>query len=278
MSRRRKRKVREWDWRRGLRIAGTVVLVLTGVAALGALGLRVTHWVHQSPHFVLRQVEIAGHETLSPDDIRALYPLPEGSDLFEVDIQAMGEAVEQHPRVLRAVVTRHLPDRLTVRVIERVPVAQVLADRWYEVDPSAVVLGPVRSDYEHCLPKFFGVGGTEPLVAGSVLASPVAARLLSLIAALDRPVLAEREFDQKLSMFLVSENGSLMIPVDSSPVTVLVGREDWIQRLEKLAVVEPHRVNSSARGEWIDLRFEDQVVVGPMPRWGKELAQAFPGA
>ncbi|MCK4545937.1 MAG: FtsQ-type POTRA domain-containing protein [Candidatus Eisenbacteria sp.] len=262
---------------RGARTAGLAVLVVAVLAVLGVLGLRVFHWAHRSPQFALRQVEIAGHGTLGSEEIQTLYPIPDGSGLLEIDVRDMGRAVEQHPRVLRAVVTRHPPDRLAVRVVERTAVAQVLSDRWYEIDETGMVLGPTRSEFRHSLPKFFGVGTGQALIAGSVLGNPVIARLLALVVAMGRPPLADRHFDRRFSMFLISEDGSLMIPAGSSPATLLVGRKDWIRRLEKFAVVEPHQENTETGPEWIDLRFESQVVMGPMPRWGRELAQAFPG-
>lgn len=242
------------------------------------LGVRVRDWVRGSPVFALGQVEVTGHETLSLDEIRALHLLEPGTPLLEIDVRAVGRAIEKHPCVLRATVTRSLPDRVRVRVMERMPVAQVLLDRWYEVDETGVVLGEVRRRFEHDLPKFFGVRPARPPAPGDRLEDDVTRRLLALVGALDAPPLRDRGLRQRMSLFLVSEDGGLAVPLGSSPATLLLGREDWVRRVEKLAVVEPQTGGLDSEPTLIDLRFEGLVVVGPMPAWGKDLARANSGA
>jgi|GEM_PF-2384293 len=277
MKREAKRKGRG-AWVRTARVAGLCLLVVVSLLVLGGLGLRIQTWVGQSSMFTLRQVEIAGHVTLDPADIRDLSGLEMESHLFELDVRDVGIRIERHPRIRRAVVTRRLPDRLVVRVIERVPVAQVLANEWYEIDETGVVLGRVRPEFQHTLPKFIGLGGDTALVPGAPLEGTVAPRLLGLLAALRRPPMKRLGFERRFSLFLVSEDGSLMIPTDSGSATLLVGRRDWVRRVEKLTIVEPHWEGIPTEPEMIDLRFEGQVVVGPLPKWGKELAHAFTGA
>jgi cell division septal protein FtsQ len=271
------RSGKKGSWLRGVRIGGLALLVIAALAALGALGWRVAVWVQQSPSFVLRHIEISGHETLCVDEIRSLYPLPEGTDLLDVDIRAMGAALEVHPRILRAIVQRRFPDRLAVRVIERVAVAQVPANGWHEIDDEGVVLGPVRAEWEDHLPRFAGVKMEEPVVPGSVLRDPVTARLMEVVRALGRPPFEDWGPGRRMSMFLVSGDGSLTIPMSSSSSTVLLGREDWIERLWKLPVVQSQWEDSGSELGLIDLRFENLVIVGPMPESGRELAQGFSG-
>ena len=275
MRRRAKAKGRG-AWARAARVLGLGLLVSVSLSILGGLGFRIRAWIGQSPLFTLRQVEITGHVTLDSAEIRNLSGLEMGSHLFDLDVREIGIRIEQHARIRCAVVTRRLPDRLSVRVVERVPVAQVLADQWYEIDDAGVVLGRVRPEFEHTLPKLFGVGGVRALVPGAPLEGAVAPRLLGLLAALRRPEMKRFGFERRFPLFLVSEDGSLMIPMNSGSATLLMGRRDWIHRIEKLTIVEPYWEGTGA--EMIDLRFEDQVVVGPLPKWGKELARAWTGA
>ncbi|MFH0943963.1 MAG: FtsQ-type POTRA domain-containing protein, partial [Planctomycetota bacterium] len=135
---------------------------MTGcLAVLAGLGWRMTQWVHETPVFALRQVEISGHVTLDPGEIRALCNVEMATHLFQLDVRRVGTEIERCPRIRRAVVSRRLPDRLAVRIVERVPVAQVLADAWYEIDETGVVLGRVRPEFQHTLPKFLGVCGKQ---------------------------------------------------------------------------------------------------------------------
>jgi len=260
------------------RVMGVLLLVAASGYGFYVLGGCVMDWVHESPLFSLRLVEVVGLETLSPDDVRALYPVEPGTQLFQVNVQAVGRAVGAHPRVRAARVTRVVPDRVRIHLVERLPAAQILAGAWYEIDEEGVVLGRVRPQFEHALPKFIGVRLGEPPVSGSRLEDDTTRRLLALVTALHRPPLKDRAFGRRMSVFMVSEDGGLAVPLGASSTTLLLGRERWVERLKKLGVVEAHATPPGAEPTQIDLRFDDMVVVGPTPSWGKDLAQASPGA
>ncbi len=81
--------------------------------------------------------------------------------VWRADLTALSNELSRLPGVRRAVVSRVLPDRLRVRVTERVPVAVVrtAAGHFVWVDDDGVALGEMKPD-DH-MPAFFIRGWNE---------------------------------------------------------------------------------------------------------------------
>jgi len=91
--------------------------------------------------FNITKVEASGQKTLKAAEITALSGLTTGVNIFEVDTELSAQKVKQHPRVKTCEVVRHLPARLEIRVVERVPWAVVPAtNEFLLVDEQGVVL------------------------------------------------------------------------------------------------------------------------------------------
>jgi len=81
--------------------------------------------------------------------------------VWRADLSVISNELSRLPGVRRAVVTRVLPDRVRVRITERVPVAVVRTSsgHFVWVDDDGVMLGEVKAD-DH-LPDFFIRGWNE---------------------------------------------------------------------------------------------------------------------
>lgn len=121
------------------------------IAALG-IGVLITgscvgrHFITTSERFAVRGIEIEGAESVPPARLYALIGLrPEalaakpGPNIFELDLAAMGEALETEPRVATAMVRRRLPSTLVVEIEEDQPAALVEMDGMYLADASGRV-------------------------------------------------------------------------------------------------------------------------------------------
>ncbi len=84
-------------------------------------------WVITLPAWVIRkpqQVQIAGHQRLSPQTVRTLLPLDYPESLLRLEPQEIADQLKAKPPIADAVVTRRLlPPGLTVQIQERQPVA-----------------------------------------------------------------------------------------------------------------------------------------------------------
>ena len=112
--------------------------------------------------FRVQAIDVTGTSRTSAEEIQSLTRRAMSrTGVWRADLNAISNELSRLPGVRRAVVTRVLPDRVRVRITERVPVAVVRnsAGHFVWVDDDGVMLGEVRAD-DH-LPEFFIRGWNE---------------------------------------------------------------------------------------------------------------------
>ena len=112
------------------RLVICLVLLIT-LPALGwglAWGYQrlMSYYLLESGRFVLRTIEIEAGDTITSDLVREQLRLREGMPLFAIDI-AERRRVYMHdvPTIRSLTITRTLPDRLSVSLVEREPLARL---------------------------------------------------------------------------------------------------------------------------------------------------------
>ena len=116
-------------------ISGLVVLLVLG---WGAVKL-VDYYLMRSGRYVLRHVDVQAGETITRERICEYLKLQIGMPLFEIDISRRQQELLRDAATIRSLtITRTMPDRLSVSVIERQPLAR-LASRPFAVDRSGCV-------------------------------------------------------------------------------------------------------------------------------------------
>ncbi|MDQ1688439.1 MAG: cell division protein FtsQ [Frankiaceae bacterium] len=116
-----------------------LVGVLVGAIAVAALG-----WVVlASGVFSVRAVTVHGaHRMQSAQVVAALGPV-KGQALLTLDTTELRHRVEQLSGVRSVQVSRRWPSTVSIRVVERTPIATVhRADGWWLVDSQGVEFGP----------------------------------------------------------------------------------------------------------------------------------------
>ncbi|MCS6883803.1 MAG: FtsQ-type POTRA domain-containing protein [Acidobacteriota bacterium] len=114
-------------------------LVLFGVVIGIISAYRV---VVRSEVFRLSSIEITGVRRVSIQDVERLLRESATDPLIFADLGKMRKVLEQMPWIKRAYLTRVLPDKLRVKVEERVPFMLVkIGSKLFWVDDCAVVLG-----------------------------------------------------------------------------------------------------------------------------------------
>lgn len=142
-------------WRKRARIGGTVLatLILVGLTGYGTYRLAkyaVNTLVFENPRFAIAQIVVDNDGALTPERVTQLAGVHIGLNLFSIDLEHVQRNLEMIPLVQRVEVRRVLPDRLFIRVNERVPVAQLQspsrepADAVFLVDRTGMVMKPLK--------------------------------------------------------------------------------------------------------------------------------------
>ena len=132
-----------------------VILVLIGAA----IGYRAAS---SAALFQVRAVDVVGTSRTSAEEIEGLVRRSVSrTGVWRADLSSLSNQLSQLPGVRRAVVTRVLPDRLRVRITERVPlaVARTSSGHFVWVDDEGVALGEMQPNDQ--TPPFFILGWNE---------------------------------------------------------------------------------------------------------------------
>ena len=106
--------------------------------------------------------DVSGASRVPADEIEAVTrKAVTRTGVWKADLSAISVEIQKLPGVRRATVTRVLPDRLRVRVVERVPLAVVrtAAGHFVWVDEEGVAMGDMKSAER--IPSFFIRGWSE---------------------------------------------------------------------------------------------------------------------
>jgi cell division protein FtsQ len=112
--------------------------------------------------FQVQAIDVSGTSRTSPEEIQGLTRRAlSRTGVWRADLTAISNELSRLPGVRRAVVTRVLPDRIRVRITERVPLAVVRtsAGHFFWVDDDGVMLGEMKPDDR--MPAFFIRGWNE---------------------------------------------------------------------------------------------------------------------
>src|SRR5438132_522750 len=138
---------------RGFSVRALIAYVPTALkiafALLAVIALAIGYRVASSASlFQLSAVEVVGTSRTSGEEIEGLVRRAAlRTGVWRLDLSALSTELGRLPGVRRAVVTRVLPDRLRVRITERVPLAVVRtsAGHFLWVDEDGVGLGEMKT-------------------------------------------------------------------------------------------------------------------------------------
>ncbi|MFO8090273.1 MAG: FtsQ-type POTRA domain-containing protein [Desulfatiglandaceae bacterium] len=128
------KKNRRLSWLRGWIRRGWVVFIRTGifvsgVAVLSLLFIWGYHYVLESPHMMLTNIDIEGVDENFKQELISGAGLTGNVSLLELSLGELKRIFETHPWICNARVERRFPHSLHVTVEKEVPVAVVLMDR-----------------------------------------------------------------------------------------------------------------------------------------------------
>ena len=243
-------------------------LVAAGVAGAGGLGLwppvqgmrqQAEAWlIDRSAALGLRvaDIRVEGRGTTDRATILAALGAGLGTPILAVDPVRAEKRLEALPWVSAAVIERHLPDTLYVRLVERTPLALWQHDGKVQLIDEAGSVIPVTR-----LERFAKL----PLVVGADAASH-AARLRAMLARepdLDTRVTAAVRVGGRRWNLRIDGKVDVLLPADDAAGAVAA-----LARLERSSAILDRDVQA------VDMRLPDRLVVRVSPLAPKEAAPA----
>jgi cell division protein FtsQ len=150
-------------------LGGATFIVLAGLVTTGIL---VRRFLIHDPHFRIpgaSSIQSTGLSEVNRTEVLPVFGEDIGRNIFFVPLSERRKQLEAIPWVQRATVMRYLPDRLSVSIVERTPVAFVReGDRVELADADGVILSmpPVMmAQHHYSFPVITGINATDSLAS-----------------------------------------------------------------------------------------------------------------
>ena len=226
------------------------LVLLAGIGiGIGFAGVCLVDFVQTAPVLSVRCIEINGLARATSLELRQLAKLQEGQNIFSIDLDKVTRDLEFHPWVKRAYVSRQVPDRIVIEIVEHQPVALVHLENLYLVDDEGEVFKRLQVGESIDLPVITGLDRDRfrqkpDQVEESILQALVLARSMESDPCLVKQTLGEVHVDELMGYTVVLDPGA---------ISVRLGHQAQ-QRLGKLCQViqELQRRNLSARSILLD--------------------------
>lgn len=243
-----------------LRRALLTLLILGGVAGIGAAGVYTWHLTNRAEFFRLREIEIQGVSAETETEMRALVEDLETGDrtLFNVSPRAIRARLVEHPRLDPQTVSVHRrwPDSLSIEAAERVPVAVVPGTRLMLIDGEGWIIEQQPATVAAAdLPLLTGLDSTD-LRFGEQVTGPEAERLLSWLGALRHHL---PRVHRSLSELNIGHTGEVTARLVGGAV-IRLGERDPLEQMPILLTFVREIESDLTDLALLDLRMGDHLV------------------
>jgi len=251
---RRRRPQARVSWR-AVRIVVAVVLVSYATyrafeLVVSAAGLRIQH------------IAVKGNARLSEGEVRTLSDGIRGTSILTADLSAFRRRLLQSPWVADVALRRVLPSTVEVFVSERTPIGLCrIKNQLYLIDRTGVVIDEFGPQYAG-----FDMPIIDGLVRAPASAQPVLdERRADLAARVLDAVAARKDLARRISQIDVSDLHDAVVLIEGDPALLHLGEERFLERLQSYVdVASALRERVVQDIDYVDLRFGDQLVVGPI--------------
>jgi cell division protein FtsQ len=239
-------------------LALAAALFLFGSATVAAYSYGIHSWRFRLDSS--ENVEISGVHNASRAQVMDVIGGDIGRNIFFVPLEERKKQLEQIPWVESAIVMRLLPNRLTIEIHERTPVAFArTGSKISLIDAHGVVLGmPANRQTKYSFPVIEGITETEPLSSRAA-----AMRIYNRLA---RELDAEgAHYSQDLSEVDLSDPEDVKATANTGGGAVLIhlGNSDFLTRYQLFVTHIAEWRQQFQNLQSVDLRYEGQIVVNP---------------
>jgi len=237
-----------------------LLILLAGASAV--LGSMIAYQkLLQCSYLTVKKITIAGCGRYLPDNIVSMAGINRETNLLAIDLKGMCRRLEQSPWIERAQVKRNFPDRLSISILERKPVALINLDGLHLVDDKGTVFK--RAEGEEALGED---GRVLPILTGidreEVMnhrhgAAPLISQALTFLRSAEqegipRSGISEIHLDPVLGLTVYTTPGTVQIEMGFMPF------ETKCKRL--CAIVEDLK-NRNLVPQAIDLTYRHKAFV-----------------
>ena len=234
-----------------------ITLGLTGVVMVGLVMLTVYRDLGSATFFRLKTIEVSSSKRLTREEILAISGVEPGRDLARLNLKRMGEQLAQNPWVETVHIHRYFPDRLSIAITEREPLAIVNMGFIYYLDKKGNVFKVLTQGDRLDYPVITGFSEDElnKDPAATKEALKATCELLSILSEKGAFILAdvsEIHYDKGFGFTMFTASGAL---------PVKIGSGDFVAKVERFARIYRELMAQQPTLQYIDLDYIDKIIV-----------------
>jgi cell division protein FtsQ len=203
------------------------------LALLLLAGHEVYTYLLEAPLFQVREIELEGHCRIPRQALLSLVPMEERNNLFAARLKKIAGRFESHPWIEQVRVRKVFPDKISIRIEERKPIAILQLEELYYVDSQGVIFAPAGEGDGYNYP--FLTGLSRRLMDQE---AELAKRLMTKALELLRMAGAEKESPlQEISEIYLEKDYGIKCVAQHGGLEVEMGWDDFPEKLRRLSFV-----------------------------------------
>jgi cell division protein FtsQ len=227
--------------KKGVRVSFCVLLL----SFLLWMGHQTYVYILEDPFFQVREVEVDGYRSLKKETLLSLAPMDEMSNIFTVSLKGVAKRMESHPWIQDVMVRKVFPNKISIRIKERRPLAILQLEKLYYIDTQGVIFSPADDRDGYNYPMLTGLTrlalDREPAESKRLITK--ALELLNLVEKEKVPPLTD------ISEIHMEKSFGICCFTQGEGLEVRMGWEDFGEKLRRLSII------------WSDLRKKGRAAV-----------------
>ncbi len=208
-------------------------------------GFTAKKWLEDEQRVPVQEIVFSGElNVLSPEDLEQIVRQFSTGSFFALDVNEVHDLIESQSWVYSASVRKRWPSKLYIHIIEEQAVARwngdLLINRYGDTFEGEGEESKLRFE----LPELYGPGGSEKTALTGYVQMQ---RLLNTSG-------------QKISELILSERFAWQARLDNQ-VLLKLGRQEYINRLQRYIDVYPLLLEEGKGIEYVDLRYDTGLAV-----------------
>ncbi len=224
------------------------------------IGVKYSKWISKSEQFCLQKIMVKGNLYFSEEEILQQCGIKKDESIWNIDLESINENLEKNPFLDKIHIYRYFPDELVISVQEKRPIALLKVNGTFlTIDRDGLVL-----------PSKIGKMYDLPLISGDFKGSigvgykAGGKKLKFTLGLLNMIINCRPKLYSEISEIMLKEEDKVLFYTTRYGIPVKVGRGKWIYKINCLAEIIDKLIKNKELKEtkYIDLRYQDQVIVG----------------
>jgi cell division septal protein FtsQ len=245
------------EWGKYLRPLGKIAIGLAGfTVACGFIyvGYRA---FGATTFFRLKNIEVNSTKHITREEILALAGVEPGRDLARMNLKRMGEQISRTPWAETVRIHRYFPDRISIAITEREPLAIVNMGFIYYLDKKGTVFKVLNQGDRLDYPVITGFSEEElsSNPTGTKEALKTTCELIRVLREKGSFILAdvsEIHYDKGYGFTLFTASGAL---------PVKIGSGDFAAKVDRFARIYHDLMAQRSNLQYIDLDYTDKIII-----------------